>query len=185
MKKIFRLSFLTILLTNLYFTSAWAQEIPDDPPVEPPIDAPPDTSPGEPTDPDLPPELVNVELNEADSKELFTILDKWKLVIIDRETQIKRLQTSDVVCVENLEDSRQLGCSLYDDLRSREVYKYNKNADPLFKTLVKHIAMECDDESETCMLTAEKLACSLSANIYSCSMEILVPQPKPKKGRSK
>lgn len=183
MKKIFRLSFLTLLLTNLYFTSAWAQEIPDDPPVEPPIDAPP----SEPTDPVLPPELVKVDLNEADSKELFTILDKWNLVIIDRETQIKRLKTSDVVCVENLEGRRQLGCSLYDDLRSRETTKYDKNADPLFKTLVKHIALECDDESETCMLTAEKLACSLSLNIYSCSMEILVPQPKPKpkKGDSK
>ncbi|MES2802970.1 MAG: hypothetical protein V4654_10795 [Bdellovibrionota bacterium] len=160
MKKIFRLSLLTFLLINLYFSSAWAQVMPDDP--------------------DLPPELVSIELNEADSKELFLVLDKWKLIIIDRETQIKRLKTSDVVCVENLEDRRQLGCSLYDDLRSREVYKYNKNADPLFKTLVKQIALECDDESETCMLTAEKVACSLSVNIYSCSMGFLVQQPKPK-----
>lgn len=181
MTKIFRLSFLLFLITNLHLTSTWAQELPDDPPGEPPIDVPP----SEPTEPDLPPMLVRFDLNEADSKELFDILNKWKLVVINRQTKTKRIQTSDVVCVENLEDRRQLGCSLYDDLRSRDVHKYNKNADPLFKTLVKHASLECEDDSETCMLTAEKMTCSLSANKYFCSMEVLVSQPKPKKGNSK
>lgn len=181
MKKIFRLSFLTFLITHLYFTQAWSQELPDDPPVEPPIDAPP----SEPTEPDLSPELVKFDLNEADSKELFDVLNKWKLVVIDRQTQIKKIQTSEVVCVENMEDGRQLGCTLYDDLRSRDVTKYNKNANPLFKTLVKHISMDCDDESETCMLSAEKMNCTLTATKYACSMEVLVSQPKKKKGDSK
>lgn len=181
MTKFFRLSFLTFLITQIYFFQVQAQELPDDPPVEPPIDAPP----SEPTEPDLPPVLTKFELNEVDSKELFDVLNKWKLVVTDRQTQTKKIQTSEVVCVENLEDGRQLGCTLYDDLRSRDVTKYNKNADPLFKVLVKHVYMECEDDSETCMMSAEKMACTLAADKYSCAMEVLVPQPKKKKGELK
>lgn len=161
-----RLNLLAFLITTLHFISVQAQE-------------------SEPTEPDLPPELTKIELNETDSKELFDVLSKWNLVVTDRQTQEKKIQTSEVVCVENMEDGRQLGCTVYDDLRSHDVTKYNKNADPLFKVLVKHIPMECEDDSETCMLTAEKMACTLSANKYFCAMEVLVPQPQKKKGDSK
>lgn len=178
MTKIFRLSFLLFVITNLHLTSTWAQELPDEPPAEPPINVPP----SEPTEPDLPPVPVKLDLNEADAKELFDVLNKWKLVVIDRQTKTKRIQTSEIVCVENLEDRRQLGCSLYDDLRSRDVTKFDKSADPLFKALVKHVPMECEDDSETCIVTAEKMACTLAAMKYSCAMEALIPQPKKKKG---
>lgn len=170
MKNNFFRSFLVILISSqFYFNSAWAQNVPEDPP------------PTEPTEP-VPQELVKVDLTEIDSKELFDVLNKWKIVMTDRQTQIKKIQTSDVICVENLEDARQLGCSLYDDLRTREVFKYNKNADPLFKTLVKHISLDCEEESEVCMLAAEKLACTLTVNTYACSMEFFVSQPKKRKG---
>lgn len=163
MKKNILRSFLTLLITGqFYFNSAWAQELPTDPVIPPE------------------PELVKTELNEADSKELFDVLNKWKLVVIDRQTQIKNIQASDVICVENMEDGRRLGCSLYDDLRTRELTKYNKIADPLFKLMVKHFAMDCEDDSETCLVAAEKMTCSLSTNKYSCSVEFFLPQPKPK-----
>ena len=141
-----------------------------------------DTPPGEPTDPDLPPELVKVNLNEADSKEMFDVLNKWKLVVIDRENQTKNIKTSDVMCVENIENGRHVGCSLYDELRSRDLTKYDKNADPLFKLMVKHATMECEDDSDTCMSVAEKLECSLSGVKYSCHVEFYLQQPKPKNG---
>lgn len=180
MIKIFRLSFLTFLAANIYFTAAFAQELPDDPPMEPPIDAPP-SEPSEPVH--LVP--VKLDLNDADSKELFDVLNKWNLVVIDRQTQIKKIQTSEIVCVENMEDGRQLGCTVYDDLKSRDVTKYNKNADPLFKVLVKHLPMDCEDDSETCILDAEKMNCTLAEQKYLCSIEALVPETQKKKGDSK
>lgn len=158
MNKIFRLSLLTFSITSLYFAQAWTQE-------------------EEPNEP----EQVKLELNEADSKELFDVLNKWKLVVIDRETQTKKIKTSEVVCIENMEEGRQLGCTVYDDLHSRDVTKYNKSADPLFKVLIKHTQMECEDDSETCILTSEKMACTLSDAKYTCSLEVLVQQPKNKK----
>ncbi len=161
MKNTFLRSFLTLLISSqFYFSYTYATE--------------------EPVDPDLPPELVVNELNEVDSKELFDVLNRWKLVVIDRQTQIKNVNASDVVCVENLEDGRRLGCSLYDELRTRELTKYNKFADPLFKLMVKHVTMDCEDDSETCLAIAEKVVCSLSAMKYSCTVEYLSPQPKPK-----
>lgn len=165
MTKFIRLSFLTLLIANFYFSSAYAQE--------------------NPTDPDLPPVLTNFELNDVDSKELFDVLNKWKLVVTDRETQSKKIQTTDIDCVENMEGGRQLGCSLYDSLRSHDLTKYNKFADPLFKVLVKHLPMECEEDSETCMLSAEKMGCTLTENKYFCSLEVLVPQSNKKKGDSK
>lgn len=164
MKKNFLRSFLTLLISGqFYINTAWAQDLPDDPVTSP--------------------ELIKIELSEVDAKELFDVLNKWKLVVTDRQTQTKNIQTSDVICVENIEDGRKLGCSLYDDLRLRELTKYNKFADPLFKLMVKHVSMECEDESETCMNAAEKMACSLTANKYSCSIEYLIPQPKPKSNK--
>lgn len=167
MKKFLRLGFLTFLITNLYFLSVQAQENPD------------------PDDPDLPPVLTNVELNDVDSKELFDVLNKWNIVMTDRQTQTKKIQTTEVTCVENMEGGRQLGCSLFDELHSRDLTKYNKNADPLFKVLVKHMPMECEEDSETCLLSAETLGCSVNANKYLCSIEVLIPQPKNKKGDRK
>ena len=162
MKKKFLRNFLIYLIASqFYFSYTWASEVP--------------------TDPVEPPELIVSELNEVDSKELFDVLNKWNLVVTDRLTQNKTIKTSDLICVENMEDGRRLGCSLMDDHRSRSITKYNKTADPLFRVLVKHVAMDCEDDSETCLATAEKLACVLSANKYSCSVEYLLPQPKPQK----
>ena len=176
MKKKFLYIFLILI------TFAETQAFSTDPlPAEPPIDSPP----SEPTDPELPPELEQVELNEADSKEMFDVLNKWNLVVIDRETQTRKIRTSDVICVENIENGRHLGCSLYDELRSKDVTKYDKNADPLFQLMVKHTTMECEDDSDTCMAVAEKLDCSLQAGKYSCSVEFFLQQPKPKNGDSK
>lgn len=169
--------FLHIFLVLITFAAAQAYS------ADPPPALPPDTPPGEPTDPDLPPELMRVNLNEADSKEMFDVLNKWNLVVIDRENQTKNIKTSDVMCVENIENGRHVGCSLYDDLRSRDVTKYDRFADPLFKLMVKHTTMECDDDdSDTCMSVAEKLECSLSGVIYSCRVEFYLQQPKPKNG---
>lgn len=161
MKKNFLRSFLILLITNqFYFSYTFAQ----DPIVDPINDEP---------------ELVQIKLNEAESKELFDVLNKWNLVVIDRGTQTKNIKTSDIICVENMEDGRRLGCSLMDDLRSRSVTKRNKPADPLFKLMVKHMTMVCEDDSETCLAAAEKMVCSLAVNKYSCSVEFFLQQPKP------
>lgn len=161
MIKIFLRKFSTILITSqFYFNYTWAQELP--------------------VDPVLPPKLVKSELNEVDSRELFDVLIQWKLVVIDRPNQTQNIRISDVNCVENLEDGRSVGCSLFDDFRLRELTKYNKLADPLFKLMVKHVSLDCDDDSETCIAIAEKIVCSLSANTYSCHVEYLLPQPKTK-----
>lgn len=166
MSKIFRLNFLIFWCICLSLIDVRAQELPEDPP----------------TDPELPPVLTTLDLNEVDSKELFDVLNTWNLVVVDRQTQAKKLQASEVICVENMEDGRQLGCALYDDLNTHDITKYNKNADPLFKALIKHTPMDCEDESETCILSAEKINCALLARKYSCSLQVLIPQPKNKKG---
>ncbi|AZZ37838.1 hypothetical protein CIK05_13850 [Bdellovibrio sp. qaytius] len=165
MKKKFFRSFLTFLISSqFYFSYTYAD----------------DTPPALPTDPVIAPELVVSVLNEVDSKELFDVLNKWKLVVTDRETQIKSIKTSEVVCVENLEEGRMVGCSLYDDLGAREITKHDKFADPLFKFMAQHVTMDCEDDSETCLASAEKVVCSLAALKYSCTVEYLVPQPELK-----
>jgi len=186
MKKNFLRKFLILLISQqFYFSYTWAQELPIDPPaakppVETPVSDPIDTPVSEPTDPVLPPELINIELSEVDSKAMFDVLNKWNLVVTDRQTKAKTIKTSDVICVENLEEGRRVGCSLYDELRSRDITKYNKFADPLFKLMVKHTSMDCEDDSETCVAAAEKLNCMFSANKYSCNVESFIPQLKPK-----
>lgn len=158
MLKIFRLSFILFLISNLYMSVITAQELPVDPP-------------GEPTDPVLAPEpeLVKLDLNASDSQVLFTALTKWQLVVTDRQS--KKIRASAIICVENMEGDRELGCSLYDDLHDRDVTKYNQNADSLFKVLVKHVPLECEEEGESCILTAEEVRCTLSAMNYSCSLD--------------
>lgn len=81
-----------------------------------------------------------------------------------------------------MEGGRQLGCSLFDELHSRDITKYNKNADLLFKVLVNHVPMNCEDDSETSQLSVETMNCTLITNKYFCSLEVLVPQRKSKKG---
>lgn len=140
-----------LLITNLYLTPTWAQELPADP------------QPG----------MLKFELNAADSEELFEVLKNWGTVVIDRQTQIKNIQTSEVICVENKDEGRQIGCSLYDNLHSLDETKFDDEALPLFNALVKHVRMDCDEDSGTCMMKVDEISCTQSAMDYVCSMEIL------------
>ena len=159
MIKFFRFSIALFFMTNLYVNTSWAQEVPVEPPAEP-----------------KPPVLVKFDLTPADSQALFNILNKWQLVVTNNQTQTKWIETSAIVCVENLEGDRELGCSLYDDYRFRDVTKYDQNADPLFKFLIQHIPLECEDESDTCIIAAEKITCSLYATRYACSLEAFISE---------
>lgn len=155
MKNNFLRSFVVVLISGqLYINYAWAQEVPTDPPVQP-----------------APSPIDTIWLNPTDSYKLYNILSKWGVVWFDPAMQANRIYATDVVCVENLEGSRSLGCSLYDMSQYREIYKYDKNADPLFKFLANHVDLACEDED--CILLVEALGCRAINDYYSCALEVL------------
>lgn len=118
-------------------------------------------------------------LNTQDSQNLFNVLSKWKTTVTDSSTNAKNISVSAVICSESLEDRRQLGCSLYDELHNRDVTKKNKLAQPLYTALSKHISPECDDDgddvgdsedSNMCTLSIDKIECQQAENIFACTL---------------
>lgn len=75
MKKINYLSLIFTLIVQFNGVQLKAQE---------------DSPPADPIDTDPAPVLTTIELNEVQAKELFDILNKWKLTVTDRQTQIKK-----------------------------------------------------------------------------------------------
>lgn len=116
------------------------------------------------------------QLSEVHSKELFLTLAKWQTV------KNQKIQVSSVICIENLEDRRQLGCSLYDELYQKDRVKNNRAAEPLYVNLSKHMDADCDDtgdddsgdgieDSNTCSIVVEKVSCSIVEGLYDCVIE--------------
>lgn len=113
-----------------------------------------------------------INLNPADSKELFSELEKWKIVTTDLVNHSQKIAVSEVVCAETLDHHRQVGCSLYDNLHDVDLTKTNKFAVSVFEILSKHLAAECDDDDgDTCTITVDKILCDHVENNYSCSLE--------------
>lgn len=112
---------------------------------------------------------INQTLSESDSKELFDVLTTWKI------NANNRIFATDILCVEDLESGNDLTCSLRDALHNKDRIVGDAQARPLYEILIKHLNIQCETETESCAVVADKISCEYtqeSEQPYLCTIEV-------------
>lgn len=103
-----------------------------------------------------------MELNEADSKDMYKALSKWGTRYIDKERRLVRIDVEDLRCIWNNKDQYKYPhCTLIDILHQRELARSDKAAWWLSKLLVRHVGTECENgpENGNCRTAARLIRC--------------------------
>jgi len=103
-----------------------------------------------------------MELNEADSKDMYMALSKWGTRYVDQERRLILIDVENPRCIwDNKDQHKHPGCTLIDVLHDRELSRSDKAAMWLKKLLVRHVG-------DVCEINAENGACLTAARLIRC-----------------
>lgn len=103
-----------------------------------------------------------IELNEADSRELYYVLARWGTRATDKEDKVTRIHVRDVRCLFEGRDRKSKGCELYDELYDIERRRSGRAAWALTKLLIEHVGSRCEDPRNGtgyCETAAREIRC--------------------------
>ncbi len=101
-----------------------------------------------------------MDLNEADSKQMYMALSKWGVRMVDTEKGLIRIDVGDILCRGGYHDQQPEGCRLMDlNHRGDELVRTDMAATWLNRLLIKHVGSRCEDPNNqnTYCLTAARL----------------------------
>lgn len=104
-----------------------------------------------------------MELNEADSKDMYNALSKWGTRYADQERRLIRIDVLNPRCIwDNKDQHKHPGCTLLDTNHDRELTRSDKAAGWLAKLLDRHVGTICGPnnlENRECLTAARLIRC--------------------------